>query len=395
MKQEKLLKIQNEVNKKLTDKLESLGIKKVTLISLGNSIASGYSLIRTLKPLLLRNESIEKHLKTNDIDLDIHHFARAQNNGDEHIFDWIISDIKESEINKMVRNDYDPSSAVSMGTPGLDRTKINDYYPIEIEDDRGLNEIILSSDENLANIVVYNGCTGSFLDNVTRSGKISQKLTYGLKRDIKGLEATLKYIQHNNRHNGTNTQVYICGAPNWLGIHLTDILNNKLKRVAMEYANTTYVDSVTAKMIYKKLDASNKIDANEAQSLLNKIPFPGVDMHYDETEYLKLNNNIVRTINDNYLIKQALINIDRRLYKYNSFIEKEGKSEYRTPDFQNIIILEAIKEQYKLFNTKEEKGKFVKIASKYLIERFPYDFYYLGKKNIKDNLKEVSDVKHR
>lgn len=383
MKEEKILKIQNEVNTNLANKLKKSGIKKVRLISLGNSIASGYSFVRTLKPLLFWNPQLKEKLKTKEIDLDVFHFARAQNNSDEHVFDWIMRNIKQSELNQAVRNDYDPTKTTSMATPGLDRTKINEYYPTEIEDDKGLNDLILSSSDNLANIVVYNGCTGSFLDNVTRKGKLTQKLTYGLNRDIKGLEATLKYIQQSNRYNKTNTQVYICGAPNWLGIHLTDVLNNKLKKIAKEYANTTYVDSVTAKMLYKKLKAENVVDPNQAQSILSKIPFPAVDMHYDETEYLKFNNNIIKAINDNYLIKQALINIDRDLYKYNTFIEQEGKIEFQTPEFINKVISSTLNAQKKLFKTKEEQEQFISVASQYLLERFPYDFYYLGKKNIK------------
>ena len=40
------------------DLFQKNGIKKFRLISLGNSIGSGYSAVRTLKPLLLRNESL-------------------------------------------------------------------------------------------------------------------------------------------------------------------------------------------------------------------------------------------------------------------------------------------------------------------------------------------------
>lgn len=387
MKEEKILEIQNNINNKLALKLKDIGIDRIVLTSLGNSIGSGYSMVRTLTPLLLRNSNLLDTLKKHEINFDIHHFARAQNNSDEHIFDWLLSNVKESEFNQTVRRDYS-GGATSMAAPGLDKTKIDEYYPIEKEKDQGLRDIVLEFDKKLANIVVYNGCTGSFLDNVTRGGKITQKLTYGVKRDIKGLEATLKYIQQSNRANKTNTQVYICGAPNWLGIHLTDILNHKLKKVAKEYANTTYVDSVTAKMIYKKLNAERVTDANEAQAILSKIPFPAVDMHYDEIEYLKFNNNIIESINDNYLIKQALINIDRELYAFSGFIEKQSKIEFRESDYINKFLSSIISKQYKLFEDPEERNKFNKIAVNYLMERYPYDFYYLGKENIQKTAEE-------
>ena len=379
MKYNKILERQNELNNNLAITLIQAGIKEVILTSLGNSIATGYSLVRTVKPLLLRNESIKDIFKHHGIDLDIYHYARAQNNGDEHIYDWVVNNRKLSDINQSVQVDYG-SGKTSMGTTGFDKNKMNEYYPTELEDDKGLRDVILSSNEKLTNIVVYNGCTGSFLDNVTRGGKISQKLTYGLNRDIKGLEATLKFIQSNNRFNNTNTQVYLCGAPNWLGIHLTDILNNKLKKVALEYANVTYVDSVTAKVFYSKMDAS---DPNEVQSILKKITNIAVDMHYDEVEYLKFNNNIIEAINDNYLIKSALINLDRRLYKLNSLVEQgEFLGENINEEILQIVTIELNK-----FEDPKQLQKFKSIAINYLIERFPYDFYYLQKSNIRNSLK--------
>lgn len=379
----KLIVEQQNLNNKLANMFSENGIKKFRLLSLGNSIGSGYSMVRTIKPLLLRNQTLEEVMSNNDIDIDIHHFSRAQNNSDEHIFDWIQSNITQSKFNESVRNDYS-GSTTSMPSPGLDKSKIDEYYPINQNEEEGLKDIILKSDENLANIVVYNGCTGSFLDNVTRGGKITHKLTYGVKRDIKGLEATLKYIQYNNRFNGSNTQIYICGAPNWLGIHLTDILNNKLKQIAKQYANTTYVDSVPAKIFYKKLNADKVTDPNEAQSILSKIPFPAVDMHYDETEYLKFNNNIIEAINDNFLVKKQLIGLDRELYKLNAFIEKSGKAEFRTSEYLSSALAQIINKQCKLCNTNLEKEEFQKMAYNYLMHRLPYDFYYLGKKNIKE-----------
>lgn len=68
-----------------TLKQNSVKITNLRLISLGNSIASGYSMVRSTKPLLLRNESLEEVLQKENITLERHHFARAQNNNDEHI----------------------------------------------------------------------------------------------------------------------------------------------------------------------------------------------------------------------------------------------------------------------------------------------------------------------
>ena len=206
-----------------------------------------------------------------------------------------------------------------------------------------------------------------------------------MKRDLKSLEAILKYIHNQNRISGKNTQVYLCGAPNWLGIHLTDILNRKLKQIAKEYANVTYVDSVPSKFFYKKIRDDEITDASLAQSMLSSIPLP--DPHYDEGEYLKFNNNIIEAINNNYVLKQALINIDRNLYRASLFIEKEGKSEFREEEFQKQIIKTAIENEILLIEKSNIPSSSLSTIKKqiinYVINRFPYDFYYLGKKNIK------------
>ena len=104
-------------------KQNNVKITNLRLISLGNSIASGYSMVRSTKPLLLRNESLEEVLKEENINFERHHFARAQNNNDEHIFGWLVSNIKESEIHRMNRSDYS-GSASSMITRGLTKEQI-------------------------------------------------------------------------------------------------------------------------------------------------------------------------------------------------------------------------------------------------------------------------------
>lgn len=112
MKRQKLIEVQQVLNENLADIMNKNGISKVRLTSFGNSIASGYSMVRTTKPLLLRNESLGQIMINSGISLDIHHFARAQNNNDERLYEWLINNIKESEIHKMNQNDYSNSKTV-------------------------------------------------------------------------------------------------------------------------------------------------------------------------------------------------------------------------------------------------------------------------------------------
>lgn len=363
---DEIFDVQKQLNNELSFLFKKNGIKNFRFISFGNSIGIGYSMVRTIKPLLLRNNSLPDIMKANEINLDIHHFARSQNNNDEHLYSWIITNIKESIINNLNRLDFSntPSSMISKG---ISLDEVNEYFPVSINPDYGLQDLILESSNDLANIIVYNGCTGSFIDNITRKGKLSQKFTYGIKRDIYGLEATLKFIQINNRNNNCNTQVYLCGVPNFLGLNIGNIINNRLKKVAMRYANVVYVEPVKSKFLYSSID--NGV-----------LKF---DIHYDEIEYLEFNNNIIDAINKNYLEVKALIDIDRKLFKYSRGIETIN---YHLLSDSNLIQSDIIK-------MIEDEGidniYFYNKVKYYLINRFPYDFYYIGKDNICNSITKI------
>lgn len=154
------------------------------MTSLGNSIASGYSMVGRIIPLLYRNDSISGVMK-------------------------------ENEIFKFNRVDYG-DSFIAQPHHGLDEDKINKYY--------GLKDLVLENDPRLLNVVIYNGGTGPFLDAVTRGGKFYSQGTYGLKRAASNIESSLSLIQSNNRKHNGNTQVYLCGALDYLGIKFTNLI---------------------------------------------------------------------------------------------------------------------------------------------------------------------------
>lgn len=369
-----------ESNQKLAQVLKENKIVNLRITSLGNSIGSGYSMQRITKPLLLRNETLKPIMVKMGILTDIKHFARMQNNCDEHIYSWLVTNKKESEIHKMNLVDYGNSS-ISQQNYGLTNDLKQKYYSTSLIEDNGLQDILFASGTNLANILIYNGGTGSFLDSVTRNGKLSQMLTYGLKRDTTSLEATLKYIQEVNRENGTNVQVYLCGAPNFLGLRITEIINYRLKKIAKQYANVVYVEPIISKFFYPNMEANK-----EKLTTLKKILSLRPDIHYDEIEYLKLNHQIIKSIIENYSITKALIETDRELLQFARYIELENQLLLETPEYLNGTIRSIISS--KIFTTKLEEDKYQEKLEKYLNERFPYDFYYLNKKKLKHVLKK-------
>ena len=308
-------------------------------------------------------------MKWSHIDLERYNYSRSQNNNDDHIFEWLISNIKQSEINRLNRSDYEEGKT-NMSTFGLDSNAIDEYYPLELEKDMGLLDLLTENKKNTATVVVYNGATGSFLDNITRDGKITEKLTYGIKRDITGIESTLKFIMTQNRKNNTNTQVYLCGAPNYLGLNITSIINLKLKRLTGIYSNVSYVEPVKSKFIYKKHDNSGIIP----------------DMHYSEEEYQDFNIKITDSIIENYDKKAKTINIDKSLYNLSSILETSEK-EHIGDDEYIISLIEKTLEKNRLEDLKSYQE-----LKEYLLNREPYDFYYLGKKNINKSIDEQIKV---
>ena len=372
LKAQKILATQLEYNKQLALALREMGINKLRLISMGNSIASGYSIARTTQPLLLRNATLKEILKKAGIDVRIHHFARAQNNNDKRVHDWLENNIKESEIHKMNRSDYADREErnTSMGANGLTDELMDKYYPTEMDRDPGLRDLAFDSRPDLANVIVYNGATGSFLDGVTRKGKLSQKLTYGVNRDITGITETLDDILNNNRMNNTDTQVYLCGAPNLLGIHVSGIINRKLKKLAKKYPNVTYVDPVRAKMFNKKLTKAGA-----------ETPFTAVDIHYNEDEYRKFNNNITKAIWYNYEINRILIRLDRKMYRLSTSIEL-NRPEYHTAQYSSDkkdMIYGIINRELSDVTSPFIKAQALKAFKKYMKEVYAYDYYYTGK----------------
>ena len=352
-------------------------------------------MVRTTKPLLLRNESLKSILGQGGIVVDTHHFARAQNNNDKRTHSLFVNNITELEINCMNRTDYATTedgkvSPTGMIVNGLTDKDIEKYYPTKMKEDRGLKDLACESDEELANIIVYNGATGSFLDGLTRNGSIGQQLNYGVKRDISGIEATLEDILYNNRENDGNTQVYLCGVPNLLGIHISGLINYRLRKLAKKYPNVTYVEPAKAKMFNTKVDKDG-----------NEIAGTGIDIHYSETEYKQFNNNIVDAIINNYEINKAMINLDRSCYTTSAFIE-HIHPEYHTAEKQakRIKIAESlISEELVLSDPEKEsvmdsatKVEVLKRFKKYMKEVFPYDYFYMGKKDLTQAIKNTTSA---
>lgn len=332
-------------NDELIKLLEIYDIEKINLTSVGNSIATGYSMSDCIKPLLLRNDDLLSKLNGR---ISIYSFARAQDNNDEHIYNWLISNKRQSEINRLVELDFTSEKGMPHDTITDDLVK--EYYSFS---DIGFNDLVCLDSSNLANILVYNGVTGSFLDNITRGGK---KDLNGFNRDLISLEAILKYIYLK----APNTQVYVCGVPNIAKINIVGFINRKIKEICAHYSNAVYVSPVPQSIIYKR---DGKIV---------------LDVHYNEEEYLKLNTSIISSIVENYGFVRILTEIDLLLKEYSS------DSHYGVSSINvNDVIGQVLSSKKLSFNE-------LKRIEKYYKEKYPYDYFYTKKDEISDLIREGS-----
>lgn len=347
-----------EENIELLEQLKEEGIKRLFLTSMGNSISTGFSFCDQNMPLLDRNALLEIMCEQYNIDLTKYKFARSENNSDQNTFNNIVNNLSEADINKLNRRDYEKQ--LKDGNPLLSEEEIEKYYgggnttPIQ--------DIIFDDDELTANIVIYNGCTGSFLDNVTRGGK--HKLTNGIEKDLCNVDAVLNLIHNNNRETEATTQVYLCGAPRVLNTGIQDhFINKKLQKLAKRYPHVNYVDNFKRHMIYK----------GNAK----------VDLHYDKTEYLKLTHLLMRSMIENYVLTDRMIDVDRELYKTNKYLEMNNKRDEDGHMALGEIGFMAASLDFLEGYPAHFEEEFLRRMRDYFLERYCYDFFCFDKENVK------------
>ena len=157
-----------------------------------------------------------------------------------------------------------------------------------------------------------------------------------------------------------------------------------IKKYCECFANNKYCIDCHCQNCANKLIEINPLQKNMINVLENENETnkKGIDIHYDENEYAAFNNNIISAINENFQTSKSLIELDRKFYAFNKEMELEKKELVDDHDKVGPIISNMIKnESYKIDNPKE-RSIFLKRLKAYIKERFPYDFVYLGKKEM-------------
>lgn len=372
-------------NDRLLSLMKNLGIEKLDMASYGNSIATGFSYNDSIIPLLKRNEGLIKKCEEMGINLELFAYSRAQDNADVHTGRKILRNTTQEENNAYVRKDYlsehegmfagyyrrkkdiedilagkiDKSKFVrkikkflNINKPPkalkqkdrdileqellrlnrkIERIKeaTEKYYPEKVENDKGARDFIDQKGERLANIIVYNPYTGSFLDNWTRNGE-NKDITKSFVPDEIDIDRNLANIFQSNPH----TQVYVCGMPYLLNTKISNLRNKKLKEICSKYPNCIYVEPVPQNLLYRDKDGDFC-----------------VDIHYSDDEYLNLLTNVVNSIADNYEFLKAYAEF---ISFFDELHDKNNKNQiYEELQAQYGDITNEFKNEY-IFNTSDK-----------------------------------------
>lgn len=276
----------SDVIKGFIDSMKKSGVKNVNISSVCNSIGTGYTVSSEIIPTFRRVDS--SLFEGSGLNIKYYSWARGQDNCDEHLFEWFINDTTQTEINELVTFDFTGAKPKAMSHKTITESDVLNYYPTVIPDDIGLQSLVAENGDELANIIVYNGDTASFLDNFTRGG--AHKNLYGFYRDLESMENFLFTVKTLY----PDTQIYICGIPHIFHLRkLTDFAVNKnIMEMCLKYPNCVYVDSAMQKGRY----------FSDGKFV--------VDIHYNQEEYLDLLSNVYSAIGNNYVPVKALCELD-------------------------------------------------------------------------------------
>lgn len=343
----------DEINEKFVEYMKNYPKKSISLTAIGNSISDGFSFSEPDRPLLDRNLELIELAKRNGLVIKKNQLSRSENNNSLAVASWIRNGCTEQDCYDWNKEDYRRNARE--GKTLLSDEEIEKYFSNGNKE--SIEDVILNPLED-ANIVIINLGTGSLLDVLVRSGKITfSNISNSVQRDLRGISEILELIQDNNRQNNSHTQVYLCGAPRVMDTQITDlVMNNAMKRLGKEYANVTFVPSFPRKALYRTVYGTI-------------LP----DTHYDKAEYYHLLSNIEKSIIDNYLGRELLIELDRILYKLS--LDNDLNDEKYTTE-KAVFEIQKMAKQYK------EKGgdvnTFLNLTKEYMKYRYPFDFYRLS-----------------
>lgn len=360
----------DKTNEELIRFMKDYPKESISLTAIGNSISDGFSMSEPGRLLLDRNLGLIEIGKLNGIKVKKNHLSRSENNNSLAVANWIRNNCTEQDCYDWNKEDY--KRHVKQGNPLLTEEEIEIYF--SNGNNEKIQDIILNSKPEEANIVILNLGTGSFLDILTRHGSLTiPNILDSLQRDTRGISEILELIQNNNRENNSHTQVYLCGAPRIMNTVITDLaMNPSIKKIGNEYANVTYVSSFPRQAFYKTSNGTI-------------LPDP----HYNHAEYYHFLNDVENHIINSYLVRDLMIDMDTTLYKLSEENDIKGANN------NGSDALDVIKEIAKRYeDSNGDYNYFLDLAKMYIKSRYSFDFYRLSpEKNISNSVDSLKRKK--
>ncbi len=286
--------IENEIiSEEFLTMLEKLGIEKLNIASVGNSISAGYSKCDKIMPFLMRSA-----LYNQSDNINYYSYARVRRNEEINVLRWYNRNISHPEINALNIDDLVVKKHAYVQKYWNGST-IKNYEELANAKKDGLRDFNLMDNS----IIIYNGLTGA-VTNAIRRGTVKDKLKFwkNFRKDIIDCKLLFSQIYLDNPH----TQVYICGLPNIAGTRLINCFDNIIKELTNEIPNLVYSPGTIRNSLFY-LDEQKEFD-----------------VHYSRPEYLEALNNVTEKMLENYVTKKLTNSLIEQMREYSLAVEEES-----------------------------------------------------------------------
>lgn len=278
-----LTELQKE-NNFFLHKLKNKKIEEVNFIILGNSLASGYTVVNKIRLFFDRNEDLLEKLKKAKIVAHKYHFAQPYDNENSKILAWLKNNQTSAEIFAGQKKNYFTGPRKEIDKWNIDEKTLESFFAENMKKNLGVRDLIQKNEAGKLNLVIFLGNTGETMarvkdENVLHYIKASIE---GLKKDLINFKEIIAYLVNLNK----KTLVLIMGVPKHQAFLfrifnlLIRAVNRWCKKVAEKEKNVLFTDG--GGMLVKRY----KVNGEDL-----------LDLHPDDENYLRMLTQCMKGLN--------------------------------------------------------------------------------------------------
>ncbi len=265
-------------------KLKNKKIKEVNFIVLGNSLASGYTVVNKIRLFFDRNEDLLEKLKKAKIVAHKYHFAQPYDNENSKILSWLKNNQTSVEVFAEQKKNYFTGARKEIDKWNIDEKTLESFFAENMKENLGVRDLIQKNEAGKLNLVIFLGNTGETMarvkdENVLHYIKASIE---GLKKDLINFKEIIAYLIDLNK----KTLVLIMGIPRHQAFLfrifnlLIRAVNCWCKKVAEKEENVLFTDGGGMLVKRYKINGENLLD-----------------LHPDDESYLHMLAQCMRGLN--------------------------------------------------------------------------------------------------